>query len=55
MLPHAMPTDYLVVHYLHAGFERTQTLGDGNSVCNNTFYLRDDCRWMPEKGLTDRK
>ena len=55
LLPSLCRTDYLVAHYLHAGFERTQTLGDGNSVCNNTFHLRGDCQWMPEKGFVDRK
>lgn len=55
MLPSLCRTDYLVAHYLRAGFERTQTLGDGDCVCNNTFCNHGDCQWMPEKGFFDRK
>lgn len=55
MLPSLCRTDYMVAHYLRAGFERTQTLGDGNCVSNNTFRFHGECQWMPEKGFVDRK
>lgn len=55
LLPSLCRTDYLVAHYLRAGFERTKTLGDGDDICNNTFRFHGECQWMPEKGFVDRK
>lgn len=55
MLPSLCRMDYLTSHYLHCGFERDKTLGDADEVCNNTFYIKGDCAWAPEKGFTYRK
>lgn len=55
MLPSLCRMDYLTSHYLKCGFERTKTLGDGNEVCNNKFYINGECEWAPEKGFIVRK
>ncbi|HBJ2654107.1 TPA: L-2-amino-thiazoline-4-carboxylic acid hydrolase [Clostridium botulinum] len=47
--------DYLTSHYLKSGFERTKTLGDGDEVCNNKFFINGECEWSPEKGFAERK
>ncbi len=47
--------DYLTSHYLKSGFERTKTLGDGDEVCNNKFFINGECEWSPEKGFLERK
>lgn len=35
--------DYLTSHYSKSGFERTKTLGDGDEVCNNKFFINGEC------------
>lgn len=47
--------DYLTSHYLNSGFVRTKTLGDGNEVCNNKFFIIGECEWAPDKGFIERK
>jgi len=47
--------DYLTSHYLKSGFERTLTLGDGDEMCNNKFFIDGECEWSPEKGFNIRK
>jgi hypothetical protein len=55
MLPSLCRMDYLTSHYLKSGFERTKTLGDGDEICNNKFYIDGECEWNPEKGFVIRK
>lgn len=42
-------------HYLKSGFMRDKTLGDGDEMCNNKFYINGQCEWVPEKGFEYRK
>lgn len=35
--------------------ERTLTLGDGDEMCNNKFFIIGECEWNPEKGFDIRK
>lgn len=37
MLPGICRVDYLIAHYMNVGFDRTQTLGEGGTMC--------DCRY----------
>lgn len=55
MLPSICRMDYLTSHYLKNGFLRDKTLGDGDEMCNNKFYINGECEWAPEKGFGHRK
>lgn len=55
MIPSLCRMDYLTSHYLKSGFERTLTLGDGDEMCNNKFFIDGECEWSPEKGFDRRK
>lgn len=55
MLPSICRMDYLTSHYLKNGFLRDKTLGDGDEMCNNKFYINGECEWAPEKGFRHRK
>ncbi len=55
LLPSMCRLDYLTAHYLHHGFVRDKTLGDGDELCNNTYSLTGECKWSPEEGFVNRK
>lgn len=55
MYPAICRMDYLFSHYMGSGFERTKTLGDGDSCCNCRYHMRGSCEWAPEKGFEYRK
>ncbi|MCD1655961.1 L-2-amino-thiazoline-4-carboxylic acid hydrolase [Treponema zuelzerae] len=55
MLPSLCRLDYLTSHYLGSGFLRDKTLGDGDELCNNKFFINGICEWSPEKGFISRK
>lgn len=55
MLPSLCRMDYLTSHYLKCGFETTMTLGDGDEMCNNKFFILSQCKRSSEEGFEGRK
>ena len=55
MLPGVCRMDYLFASVMHYGFERTNTLGDGDAYCDCRFCEDGTCEWSPEKGFINRK
>lgn len=55
LLPGICRLDYLLSHLMGNGFERTKTLGDGDTCCNGCYHITGSCTWAPEKGFTERK
>ncbi len=55
IFPAVCRVDYMIGAYLHSGFERTKTLGDGDECCNCRYTIGGVCEWAPEKGFGKRK
>lgn len=55
IFPTICRVDYMTGVYLHLGFERTKTLGDGDECCNCQYIIGGTCEWNPEKGFDKRK
>ncbi|MGC6174625.1 L-2-amino-thiazoline-4-carboxylic acid hydrolase [Lacrimispora sp. 38-1] len=55
IFPAVCRVDYMIGEYLHLGFIRTKTLGDGDDCCNCRYEIGGMCRWAPEEGFENRK
>lgn len=55
IFPAVCRVDYMIAEYLHLGFTRTKTLGDGDDCCNCHYEIGGICRWAPEEGFKNRK
>jgi len=55
IFPAVCRVDYMISEYLHLGFTRTKTLGDGDDCCNCHYEIGGICRWAPEEGFENRK
>lgn len=48
MLPGICKVDYMISHYMHVGFDRTQTLGSGGKLCDCRYCLNGSCDFKNE-------
>ncbi len=55
MLPAICQVDYMIAHYMHVGFNRTQTLGAGCSCCDGCYAMHGECSWNIEQRLQERR
>lgn len=49
MLPAICQVDYMIAHYMHVGFGRTQTLGAGCACCDGCYAMHGECSWNIEQ------
>ena len=55
ILPGICRMDYLFSKYMHNGFERDKTIGNGDSICNCRYDINGESDWNPQKGFDSRK
>jgi len=55
LLPGICRMDFLFSHLMGNGFERTNTLGDGDDYCNCRYHIEGSCERSPEAGFEYRK